>query len=82
MSFWVVSGHHGLFGVNDYTHLLRGFLSGDCYFTTFGFWVSHRQSGSNPPKRGPVRVDDQNEAAGAAIAAAVAGEDFCGGDRV
>ena len=31
-----MSGHHGLFGVNDYTHLLRGFLFGDCYFATFG----------------------------------------------
>jgi hypothetical protein len=41
MSFWVVSGHHGLFGVNDYTHLLPGFLSGDCYFTTFGFSLLH-----------------------------------------
>jgi hypothetical protein len=41
MSFWVVSGHHGLFGVNDYTLLLRGFLSGDCYFTTFGLSLLH-----------------------------------------
>jgi hypothetical protein len=42
MSFWVVSGYHGLFGVNDYTHLLPGFLSGDCCFATFKFWASHR----------------------------------------
>jgi hypothetical protein len=46
MSFWVVSGYHGLFGVNDYTHLLPGFLSGDCCFATFKFWASHRLFGS------------------------------------
>jgi hypothetical protein len=45
MSFWVVSGYHGLFEVNDYTHLLPGFLSGDCRFATVRFWVSYRQLG-------------------------------------
>jgi hypothetical protein len=43
MSFCVGSEYHGLFGVNDYTHLLPGFLSGDGYFTTFEFWASHGQ---------------------------------------
>ena len=50
MSFWVVSGYHGLFEVNDHTHLLPSFLSRDCCFSTFEFWANDRLSGSNPQK--------------------------------